>query len=379
MWPWSKKKSVSDQMQSTGEIPTEEVSAPGSEKPPLIPLEDIGRAIIALRGSGFHFGMSYAQMNGYDEELTKPDRVGELLELCGAEPNFSENGINFAIRCQIKDLTTYAERPEGFNLIIPGLETPYILAQQKAQDDLRWARELLATVLRIGKGDLERGFEEVGFDFREFLIRTICERRQEDIAAVLAEIEAREDVLRPLFLRAVARGRNKYGEIEYNHLIEEANDFFDRFFPDGSLKFFTLTPPLGLIFFVTSLWRENTSAIDLPPQEGIDFEHWCAEKIEAQGWSVTVSQASGDQGIDLVCSKDSVTVAVQCKRYSTPIGNKAIQEVYTGARHYLADAAVVVGTGGFTRSAEELARSTGVILLDAENIGDFSSRILRQM
>jgi hypothetical protein len=167
-------------------------------------------------------------------------------------------------------------------------------------------------------------------------------------------------------LRAYSKGRNKYGEVELDLLFQEAADFLEKFFPEGSLKFFFLAPPLNVVVELALGWVEEAQSNDAQPHDGIDFEHWCAKKIEQQGWSVVVSNASGDQGVDIIASRETVTVVVQCKRYSTPIGNKAIQEVYSGAKHYVADCAVVIGAGGFTKSGQELASSTEVILLDAE-------------
>jgi restriction system protein len=73
--------------------------------------------------------------------------------------------------------------------------------------------------------------------------------------------------------------------------------------------------------------------------------------------------------------KDGILVAIQCKRYAQPIGNKSVQEAYTGATHYRADRAVVIGTGGYTRAAIELADNTGVVLIDAENIAAFTALV----
>ena len=104
------------------------------------------------------------------------------------------------------------------------------------------------------------------------------------------------------------------------------------------------------------------------PQDGIDFEHWCADVLVNSGWEATVSQASGDQGVDILAKRGSIILAVQCKRYSSPVGNKAVQEAFAGKQHVNATHACVIATSGFTNSAEELATSTGVFLLAPEDI-----------
>lgn len=102
----------------------------------------------------------------------------------------------------------------------------------------------------------------------------------------------------------------------------------------------------------------------------VGYEHFCADILTRAGWKVVLTKASGDQGADLIASKYGKSVAVQCKRYEKPVGNKAVQEVYAARQHYGSDAAVVVSSSGFTPHAKALASSTGVLLLDHEQLRD---------
>lgn len=97
-------------------------------------------------------------------------------------------------------------------------------------------------------------------------------------------------------------------------------------------------------------------------------KHWLAAALGKFGWSASVTTASKDQGVDVLARKDGLSVAIQAKRYAGKVGNKAVQEVYSGARHLGLSAAAVVTTVGFTRSARELAGSTGVTLLHVEDL-----------
>jgi hypothetical protein len=166
-------------------------------------------------------------------------------------------------------------------------------------DRLRYFRQTLAHVRTLGHGNLAAGFEAVGFDFRQFLVNTVTERREADLALVRQKVAEKQAILRPLFLRAYSKGRNKYGEVELDLLFQEAADFLEKFFPEGSLKFFFLAPPLNVVVELALGWVEEAQSNDAQPHDGIDFEHWCAKKIEQQGWSVVVSNASGDQGVDI--------------------------------------------------------------------------------
>lgn len=198
--------------------------------------------------------------------------------------------------------------------------------------------------------------------------------KERDLTSIFELILEKKAVLFPIFQRALVAGKNKYGEQEYVGFFSEVSDFFEHFFPEGSLSFyFSVKPYAEVGEFVLSRLSALPS-MDRIPVDGVEFEFWCAQQLERQGWSATVTKSSGDQGVDIEVMRDGFRVVVQCKRYSQPIGNKAVQEVFTGRKHRLADAAAIIGTGGFTRSAIELANSTDVELFGAEEIEAFSNK-----
>src|SRR5215212_2033141 len=101
---------------------------------------------------------------------------------------------------------------------------------------------------------------------------------------------------------------------------------------------------------------------------GAQFEIFTADLFKAMGHQVVVLGGAGDQGVDIVVNPRGERVAVQCKNYSKPAGNKPVQEVFAGARHHRCVEAWVVAPAGYTRGAVELAKSTGVSLYDANTI-----------
>lgn len=104
---------------------------------------------------------------------------------------------------------------------------------------------------------------------------------------------------------------------------------------------------------------------------GVDYEEYCAKTLEDAGWEVETTVATGDQGVDLIAIIDDIRVCIQCKRYSKPVGNKAVQEIAAGVTHWNGTHAVVVSNAGFTKAAQKLAESTGVFLvsdLELENL-----------
>lgn len=105
--------------------------------------------------------------------------------------------------------------------------------------------------------------------------------------------------------------------------------------------------------------------IDL--MEGHDFEYWSAGLLRKIGFTnVEVTPGSGDQGVDILAQKEGVKYAIQCKRYSSDLGNKPVQEVHAGKSMYNCHVGAVITNQHFTPGAKELAKATGVLLWDRE-------------
>lgn len=118
----------------------------------------------------------------------------------------------------------------------------------------------------------------------------------------------------------------------------------------------------------------NLSQIDY--MDGHAFEHWCANLLRRIGYKdVYVTQGSGDQGVDIVAVKDGVRHAFQCKRYSSKVGNKPVQEVYAGMEMYNCSVGTVITNQRFTDGAFELAERVGVKLWDRHTLETLVSRI----
>lgn len=221
--------------------------------------------------------------------------------------------------------------------------------------------------------------------YKDFKVETIAEamfhlaisKRDSDWEKLVSKIDEKFEFIGPIFSRLFNSSVDKYGEEDWGPSLDEINEFIDRFFSNDDFDFFYRLRPLAalLTYIEQKLEFEATKQSIALPLDGIEFEHWTANEISRQGWGVQVSQASGDQGVDVLARREGCSVAIQCKRYTQPIGNKAVQEVFAAKQFCSADHACVVGTGGFTRSARELAAATGVILIEAEaGLQSFSER-----
>lgn len=106
--------------------------------------------------------------------------------------------------------------------------------------------------------------------------------------------------------------------------------------------------------------------------EGHDFEYYCANLLKSNGFcNVSVTQGSGDQGIDVLAEKGGVKYGIQCKCYSKDIGNKAVQEAFAGKTFYHCHVAAVLTNRYFTKSAQELAAVNQVLLWDRDQLEKF--------
>jgi hypothetical protein len=104
-------------------------------------------------------------------------------------------------------------------------------------------------------------------------------------------------------------------------------------------------------------------AVDV--MEGIEFENYCISLLKKHGFTdLQTTQASGDQGVDIIGYKNGAKYAIQCKRYSSPLGNSPVQEVAAGKTYYDCQIAAVITNSTFTAGAKDLAEKTGVLLWD---------------
>lgn len=116
----------------------------------------------------------------------------------------------------------------------------------------------------------------------------------------------------------------------------------------------------------------NAELLSVDLMEGHEFESWCADLLKKNGFTnVEVTPGSGDQGVDIVATKDDVKFAIQCKRYNSDLGNTPVQEVTAGRKYYHCQVGVVMTNRHFTTGAKELAKTTGTLLWDRERLQEF--------
>lgn len=106
-----------------------------------------------------------------------------------------------------------------------------------------------------------------------------------------------------------------------------------------------------------------------------DFELFCAEQLKTAGWRAEVTLRSRDQGVDIVAEKAGTRVVLQCKLYSGPVGNGAVQEIVAGRAHERAHYGAVVTNNRYTLPAEQLAAANGILLLHFRDLANLETML----
>ncbi len=331
-------------------------------------MDDI-RGIIRSYFDAHNPALFYAQLCGYRYETTNED--GYIRSVLSVPSDITQSGISFAVdMLQNKFEYMFFEHWEDtFRQYHNSVLTP------SAQGDL------IRAIGNYSKATFSKAFEEHRTEIASFAVNLVNSRRDIDIGNLKYKIEDKWNYLKPILRGSLRAGVDKYGEQDYDLFHKECKEFTGRFVPEGSLKFYDeiLCWVEMSSIAMAKLEEEPVGSSREIPVDGVEFEIWCAERFIELGWDAQLTTATGDQGVDVIVRKDNLTVAVQCKRYSQPVGNKAVQEAYAGKQHIGADIACVIATAGFTKSAVELARSTLVYLVEADDIDIFAEHITKEI
>lgn len=102
---------------------------------------------------------------------------------------------------------------------------------------------------------------------------------------------------------------------------------------------------------------------------GEQFEYFVADLLDFDGFTnIVITAASGDQGVDILATKNQIKYAFQTKFYSTPVGNDAVQQIVAGKQFYNAHVGVLVTNNSYTKAAIDLANSTNILLWSSNDL-----------
>lgn len=113
---------------------------------------------------------------------------------------------------------------------------------------------------------------------------------------------------------------------------------------------------------------------DMDNLDGKQFEKIVAEILQHNDYDdVYVTGKTGDQGGDIIATKNDQKLVIQAKRRSIDIKvtNDAVQEVVAAIACYGCDKGIVVTNSFFTASAKALADANSIVLWDRIILSQF--------
>jgi restriction system protein len=111
---------------------------------------------------------------------------------------------------------------------------------------------------------------------------------------------------------------------------------------------------------------------DVAPKDPIEFEEYCAHRLSNNGWKTQLTRRVGDQGADVIAELGGKRVVAQCKLYSAPDGNNAVQEVTAAKAFHSATFGCVISNQGYTEGAKALALANKILLLHYTELDQLS-------
>ena len=154
-----------------------------------------------------------------------------------------------------------------------------------------------------------------------------------------------------------------YGMVQDADWKKELQYFLENVFPRQPEALFCKPTVEKIERCFLKLKKRDSASPEISVKNPLDFEARCCQILQSLGYQAHTTKKSGDQGVDVIATKDNLTIVFQCKLYHSPVGNKAVQEVTAGKTYYKADYAAVVTNNAYTKSARQLANNCNVLLL----------------
>lgn len=129
----------------------------------------------------------------------------------------------------------------------------------------------------------------------------------------------------------------------------------------------------GVKWCVKHFREQKILAIDfreIDAMSGHAFERYIGELLRLRGYEATVTRGSGDNGVDMIATRDGNRWAIQCKRLASKVDRRAISDAVsaTSSTKFSCNKAMVVTNSYFTSGAIEYGASTNCFLVDRKQL-----------
>jgi len=154
-----------------------------------------------------------------------------------------------------------------------------------------------------------------------------------------------------------------FGEKNGDSIYETGQDYTNSFLKHEMLA--------EISRLVSSHITNNDDEFEIDLIDPIGYEKSIEKIFQSLGWKARQTKSSGDQGADVIAEKDGYICVIQCKLYSQPVGNKAVQECFSATKFYHGNMGIVITNNSYTKSARTLAESTNIELLHHSEIENY--------
>jgi Holliday junction DNA helicase RuvB subunit len=151
-------------------------------------------------------------------------------------------------------------------------------------------------------------------------------------------------------------------------LVKRVADFCLVRAPSSSVDQNLAWAALSFLGYARKTENPSDLAQKLNGMDGIEFEDFIAQFFRNNGYAVEATKATGDHGIDLFARKGQRHVAVQCKRWTKPVGEPVIRDFYGAFLSSGAKFGCIIATSGFTTQASDFAQGKPIKLIDLDTL-----------
>ena len=122
-----------------------------------------------------------------------------------------------------------------------------------------------------------------------------------------------------------------------------------------------------------AFWRGRATSLPerFERMDSGEFEAEVSELLRGFGYTVRPIPTSNIHDVDLLLQMSGCRVAVQLRRWNAPVGDRSVYGLFTGRIHYGTDEAWLITTSRFTPKAMKLAETTGVRLVDGDELAQW--------
>lgn len=119
----------------------------------------------------------------------------------------------------------------------------------------------------------------------------------------------------------------------------------------------------------------SDGSLNIDKMNGYEFEQFIASIYRKKGYLVNITQHSGDHGIDLILRKEEESIAVQCKRWNTPVGESIVRDFFGSMANGNFQKGIIITSDTYTQQAVLFCKNKTIKLIDRQQLEKMISEI----